>query len=67
MNKFDGWKCPHCKTEYKCGDYPDHWSLDPVRYFLFECESCGARFEIDVEWEPTFTIDHATVRFGKHE
>lgn len=52
------WTCPNCKAEHDAGQYPDHWS--DGRRFTFECD-CGASFEIDVDWSPTFYVMPSTV------
>ena len=59
------WACPACKQEYRSGEYPDHWMGAPQR-FTFEC-SCGAEFEIDVDFEPRFTVLKDTVKKAKLE
>ncbi|MHA7963554.1 hypothetical protein ACX93W_05355 [Paenibacillus sp. CAU 1782] len=45
-------ECPYCEHENEVGDY----LYDAVdNKFDFECESCEKEFEVEVEYEPTFS------------
>lgn len=49
MNRIE---CPVCDHQHDPGDYPDHWTTG--QSFEFECERCGAAFNVDVDFEPIF-------------
>ncbi|WP_346938224.1 hypothetical protein [uncultured Clostridium sp.] len=41
-------ECPYCGYENKIDDYEDD-------SFDYECSNCGEEFEIEVEYEPSFS------------
>lgn len=54
------WTCPNCNGDFDSGRYPDHWREG--RQFNFECDHCGATFDVDVDWSPQFYVRSDSVR-----
>lgn len=55
--------CPVCGEDHDDGDHPDLLAgLGSSRRTEFECCNCGARFEIDVDFEPIYYVLKNTVR-----
>ena len=55
---FDTVKCPYCEYENDmsdgCIDLPDDNKFD------HECENCQEEFEVEVEFEPTYSANKIT-------
>lgn len=55
-------KCPHCETTTYDGNIPDQLgTASKLGCFEYDCE-CGAKFIVQVDWEPEFHVDLGTLK-----
>jgi hypothetical protein len=61
-------QCPNCGFSYDMRNHPDYWN-DGTPEFTFTCYECpdkNVEFEVEVEYEPIFSVLKTTMREIKY-